>query len=337
MRRVGALLLAVAMVLGAVWLRARIDDDPGGRGNGDDRAAKDGVVRLVCATELAAVCSPLRSEDVEVRVEAAGVTADDLAALESGSDAGFDLWLTDAAWPGIVADNRSFEGRDGRVLGKPSDVLARSPVVLMVVDPLPAPLAEACDGEPGWVCVGDAATQQLAVGITPPDRGGLSVLASAVAGRLDMTDYAAQDFEDTGFSGWFDRLTTSGIRSLGKQSPLERGVAAPGTFVAVATTEREVLTVRRSRARYQPIYPEPVVTSDIVLVPSTGARDDDATGDDALGDLGVTERLQDLLVAAGWRVEGRALPDGADPDVSLPGESNLPRPGVLQRLRELWG
>jgi len=323
-KRIGAVVIAVGLVLGAVVIRDRIEGDDAGP------APSTRGVRLVCATQLAEVCAGLRSDDLEVVVEPAGRTADALAEVAEGDDPGLDLWLVDAAWPAVVEDNRRYADLGGEVLGGTSEVLARSPVVLMVSPGLVPVLEQRC-GEVDWTCVGDTATRQQAVGIASPDRGGLPVLASAVAGRLGTTDYAVGDFEDPDFSAWFDRIATSGTRDLGRQTPLERGVAAPGYFAVVGTLEHEVVSLPRSRRRYEPIYPEPVITSDIVLAAVDG------TAEAGLDRLGGAERVRSLLAGAGWRVEGQPLPDGADADLALPERSNLPAAGVLQRLRELWG
>ncbi|MGH9152961.1 MAG: hypothetical protein ACRD03_11310, partial [Acidimicrobiales bacterium] len=71
--RLLALLAAVAMVVVAAAVRDRMDDD-------DERAST--TLRLVCSTELAAVCDALAGEagsDVDATVEAAAGTAARLA------------------------------------------------------------------------------------------------------------------------------------------------------------------------------------------------------------------------------------------------------------------
>ncbi|MDQ4133181.1 MAG: hypothetical protein M3179_08260, partial [Actinomycetota bacterium] len=81
MRRVLAVLAAVAMVAGAVVVRSRLDD-------GDS----DGVAgRLTCGPELEAVCERLRRDQgdgLTIVVEPAGVTAERLAAAPG--DPGLD-------------------------------------------------------------------------------------------------------------------------------------------------------------------------------------------------------------------------------------------------------
>lgn len=328
MKRVLAVFAAVGMVVAAVLVRGVIDDDA----DGDARDGDSSGLRLLCSIELREVCEQLAggSKDVKWRAEAPGETADALADLREGADPGFDVWLTDASWPGIVADNRRFGDVPGSVLDDATEPLGRSPVVLMVSERAHTRLQPTCGSDITWSCVGDAAGPQLRVGLPAPDRGGLSVLASAVADRLDGTTYAVQDFDTEGFSTWFDGLTTSGGRNLGGRTPLTVAAVEPGRFDVVGAREQEVAALPRSRERYEPIYPDIVVTSDVVLVPAAGK---DAAG--ALGRLGA-DRLATALAAQGWRVEGREPLDGIDPTVPLAPTSGMPAPGVAQNLRERW-
>src|SRR5688572_18335459 len=99
-RRLFAFAAAVAMVLIAVGVRDRIDNGDGGGGG-------SGALRLVCATELRAVCEALDdSDDVEVVVEAAWATADRLKSVEP-DDAEVDGWLAPGAWGEVVDASRA--------------------------------------------------------------------------------------------------------------------------------------------------------------------------------------------------------------------------------------
>src|SRR5436309_11901831 len=111
--RLGALVLAVAMVVGAVVARRHID-----------RAAV--VVRLTCATELADVCGRLPGR-VKVTIAPAGTTADRLTALAPGADPGLDGWLTPGPWPQLVDAARVAASREP-VFGSAVGPLARSPL-----------------------------------------------------------------------------------------------------------------------------------------------------------------------------------------------------------------
>src|SRR5689334_20638090 len=96
--RVGALVLAVAMVVGSLLVRSRID-------------RSRTTARLTCATELEAACRAI-GHGVKVTIEPAGVTADRLAGLDPGADAGLDGWMTPGPWPQAVDADRRVAGKD---------------------------------------------------------------------------------------------------------------------------------------------------------------------------------------------------------------------------------
>ena len=73
-----------------------------------------------------------------------------------------------------------------------------------------------------------------------------------------------------------------------------------------------------------------MVTSDLVFVPAAGIDLDDAV------DRVDRDRLEEAMGRAGWRVPGLALRRGVDGDRQLPATQNLPKPGVLQNLRDRW-
>ena len=327
MKRLAALVVAVGMVLGALWVRGLIEGDDGSSGSDE--------LRLRCSTELREVCKALAEgrDGIVLDVGDPGETADELVELPAGEDPGFDVWLADASWPAVVADTRRFNRACGDVLGEPSAVLARSPVVLGVRTRLPAPVTEACGDAVDWRCAGAAVRAGTTLGMPSPDRGdGLVVLAGAVADWFDRSDVAVNDFDDPGFSNWFDAISAP-VRGpgLGDLTPLEAGVTTQGRFAMVGALEADAVSLVRSRDVYDAIYPEPVVTSDLVLVPAEGLA-----ADSAIGRLGGSARVGEVLVEAGWRVRGQDLPEGANADVALPDGQGTPSPGVLQALRDRW-
>jgi hypothetical protein len=325
-KQLAALAAAVLMVAGAWAVRDLVID---GDGSGDDPGGDDvpETVRLLCATELEPVCGQSGGPGVTVELEDPGATADRLAELPAGDDPGFDAWLVDGPWAAMVEDDRQFGGRDGTVLGEPSAVLARSPAVLVVQDGRRAELERACGGTISWRCVGEQA-DTLRVGLTAPDRGdGLVPLAEAVGGWFDSTDYSTVDFEESEFSAWFDRLTrlsTSGTVSLGDRSALATAVGQAGTFNLVGALEAQSATLLRDRDGWSTLYPDPMSTAEVQLVPRAGLDADELT--DRLG----ADRLAEALVDSGWR-----SPDGAG-DPPLPDGDGLPSAGVLNALRDLW-
>lgn len=339
--RLLAFVAAIAMVVGAVALRNRIDDD---------KVQRTTVLRLVCATELGPACEAMARDEaagrVQVTIEEATVTAGRLtSSAEDDGDAtlGFEGWLVTAPWPAMVAEARKRAGLDPLVAAGP--VLARSPVVLAVWPERAAVLARHC-GAPavGWRCLGDNAGRSWADLGGPPTWGplkpghastttanGLSVVGAATTGYFERTDVSRADLDDDGYRDWLTRLE----RSIPSPSaaPLEDMLlAGPGAFDAVATLEADAgpLLARSARAeKPQLLYPAPVATADVVLGTVPGRRAAQLAGVVA-GPAG-----KRALAGAGWRVDGQPPATGIARTPALPATSGLPAPGVLEALRQM--
>ena len=335
-----AFVAAAAMVVGAIAVRDRLDAR-------EERATT--VLRLVCATELAAACEAMAETEaagrLEVTIEPAAQTADRLLAAASGAAVAgaLDGWLVTAPWPAIVAGGRSRAGLDALVA--PGPVLARSPVVLAMWADRAAVLARHCQATPpGWRCLGDTAGRRWAdlggqvtwgpVKPGHPDPSsaiGLTVLGAATAGFFGRSDVARSDLEDEGYRSWLTRLERSITNR--SSSPFEDMLlAGPAAFDVVATVEADAapLLARSARSdKPQLIYPAPVATADVVLgtVPGRAAR--------LLADVVAGRVGRRALATAGWRVEGHPLAPGLTGTPALPPGSGLPDPGLLDALRQV--
>jgi len=340
MRRVFAVVAAIAMVAGSLALRSRLDKKSA------DQAQ---VLRLTCATELGSPCMALSNGDgrVKITVEPAGTTADRLATSEG--DLGLDGWLTTAPWPDIVDQQRRAHSLDP--LFAPSrPTLARSPLVIAAWKDRAAALATRCPAGVQWRCLGEAAATPggwaaiggrpewgpVKVGHGPPasDGVGLLVLGQAVGSWFGRSDVSTSDLDDGAFQGWFAGLERSVPAS--PTSPLETMlVTGRAAFDAVGTTEAEAgpLLARSARGKdVDLLYPSPMATADVVLaIPVNDARSP-ATLRGVVG--GSTGRR--ALASAGWRVDGQPNAPGVPDSPPLPATSNLPAPGLLDALRARW-
>lgn len=338
-----ALVAAIVIVVAALVIRARIDEDSNG----------DGAARLVCATELEAACLDLDESvgGLEITIEPAGTTAARLIGLPDADtdDPGFDGWLVPEPWPGIVNTTRE---RDQLrpVLAADGEVLARSPLVVAMRHDRQDVLRGVCAGPVAWPCLGDVAgtawgdlgapfpgTVKAAHTNPTVSATGLLVLAQATSEFFDgRTDFFLADIETDDFTRWLTRLEDSAEPS---PAPFEEmlGKFPAAVYDAVGTTEAEagpaLADASRDRRRaFTLLYPEPVATADVVLaLAATDDRDRDvegiATGGTAL----------DALAGDGWRVEGEPPGPGLDRDLPIPDAANLPSdPGVYVALQGAW-
>ena len=113
---------AVAMIVGALVVRGRLDDENVDAGQ---------VYRLVCAADLDRVCADLDDAfpgRVDVTVEGAGATADRLRRLDG--DPELDGWLVADPWPALVDEARR-AGSLPPLFATEAAPLARSPLVIV--------------------------------------------------------------------------------------------------------------------------------------------------------------------------------------------------------------
>lgn len=350
MKRVFALVGAIGLIAAAVLVRGLLDADSGeGSGGGGTPKQK---LTIVCISELRTVCDALHADDdkITVRVEEAQTTLDTLIAADfDPSAAGFDLWLTVNPYPAQVVEQRERALLD-EALGEPSGVIARSPMTLVGWKDRLAPLTSTCGGTVTWRCIGDHAGQPWSTlggqdlwGVLRPGQAnpaitatGLLTLSQATASWFGSSDFASNDFNDPAFEAWFARLERN-VPSYPAppRTPLDEMLSlGPSTF-DIAGAPESVAAPAVSRSRYNSnlvlLYPDPMVTADVVLVPVSGS----GQGDE-MDKVASSDALRTALTDNGWRVADAPLPALVDPNYVLPDGDGLPRTGVVEALRNMW-
>lgn len=344
MKRVLAVVAAVAMVGAAWWIRTSIID--GDKSTTAGSGSAGGELRLVCGTDLAEVCAALAKEDASIKVTtvAEGLTTDQLS--RDGATATFDAWLTAGPWAQIVADNRSTAGsgstgaKGADPLGATSKVLGRSPVAFVGPTERMTALQQHC-GTVTWVCIGEASGQQWAAvggkpawgtvkaGLAPPDSGaGLVALDQAVASSTGVTDWDTLDLDEA--QPFLNQL--AGAATI-DADPLNLLLTRPGSFSVAAPLQQQAgpaLRQAASGSQYTTLYPEPVVTADVTLTAAAGRDVQQIV--ERIGE----DRLATALAGRGWRGTGAPNAKGVDSAPPLPPAPNLASPGALQALREKW-
>jgi hypothetical protein len=296
-KRLLALVVALALVGGALYLRSERDDkggdDAGGAGGNEQPA---GPTRLVCASELGAICRDVAGEDVTVTIEDSNTTFDRLI---TKAEPDLDAWLAFDPWPEMVDAERE------RVTLEPLFVdrtvrLARSRL---------AALGPADLGPCGWRCLGDRSiAEELRLGLPELNGGlGLLIVGAATAGYFARADIATNDF-DQPFEDWLSSLLAL---ARVERSPV-LSILQSRAFLDVALSVESDAKPRFDtaapdrKAGLALLYPDPVASVDAVLAGSPGGLNGDLTG---------------RLLEAGW-----SAPDAAP--------SGLPNAGVLLALRE---
>lgn len=319
-KRIGAVVIAVGLVLGALAIRRTVIDPD--TGNGGSGPAPE-VVRLQCGTELQAVCDDIAEgrDDIEVTVEDPGTTTDRLSALPAGADPGFDAWLAVGPWAAMTADNRQFGGADGAVLEAESPTIGVSHTALAVLRAGEAAVA-GCEPAPTWRCVGGLTAEGVTAGMPTPQRGdGLVILASATSSYFEGNSYDSIDLQDTEFQRWFTGLTERSARARSsRQIPLDTAITQPGTYNVVGALTAQIDPHGRSGSAVT-AYPDTVIAAPIQVATRTSYSPSDAI--DQLGAERIVQALEE------HRYDPVRKGETAPP-------SELPSPGVLQNLRAMW-
>lgn len=352
-----ALLAAAAMVGGSLAVRSMLLDRP----DRTDRSSSE-PSRLVCITELADACRTLADRsggDISVMIEDAGDTAARLEGAPPGADVGIDGWLTLDPWPEMVADARE-RANSTPLLGKVTDAVARSPLVIVVRTDRAEALARHCPGGTlGWRCLGDAAGRawtdvggketwgsvKLAHAGAVSSASGALIIGQAAGHflatpEIPVTSVSRNDWVSSdAFSSWFQDLEGAVPRN-GFEPPAGSPFAQflQGRFVeydAVGALEAEVAPALASASgiagAVTVVYPDPVGTADVVFVPLVDSGTARRLGERAGG-----AAARDALAEAGWRVTGKRRSPGVPDAPALPEGNGLPSAGALDALRALW-
>jgi hypothetical protein len=327
-KRVGALLVAVALVAGALLLRRNViegSDDDTDTTTASTSAPSAPADAIVCASELEAACVAIADADPDrdVVIEPAGVTLDRLAALDDDADA--PVWLTIAPFPAMVDELRA--AASSTPLNAAGEALAASQ--LSVATPAggrSATLDTACAGAPLWRCIGEHAgepwtaiggeeswnTVRPSLGAVEREAVALASFADAVAGYFGNPQISSTSFSDPAFIAWLRQLTGPVDESqLSAGTPLATMAVRPPLDVA-ATTEAE--RTAAGGDRFDVNYPDPTMWVEAVLAVPEGV----SVPDD------VAATAAEALAASGW----------SDPSSAA---QPVPSASTMLALRSLWG
>lgn len=327
MKRVGALLLAAALIVGALLVNDSIHDNGSSADDEDDPAA--GAVDVVCATEFREACESLADGLVGTatfRIESPGRTS---KALVADPVPTFDLWLTSAPWPELTAVRSDAAGSPPAQLGDEPVRLAQSAPSFVARSQRIDAIASRCEpsgGAPACVfdtvgtrfadlgLAGDTTTVKL--GIAPVDEtAGLLALAWIAVGYFPDANFDAVDIEVN--DEFRSRLAAIEASTVQSSTPLASLLTLPRTTAAIDLAVDRQLAAAADGDAY--------ATLDVSGAPRVEAlalAADSAGGRAAIDRIG-RRRIVDALTAQGWSTLSET------PD-------NLPAPSVLDDLVRRW-
>ncbi|MFN8050610.1 MAG: hypothetical protein U0Q22_04175 [Acidimicrobiales bacterium] len=315
MNRLGALLVAGALIGGAVFLTASRHDSSTDGDTTTDTSSSSSPVRVVCAAEFRAACRALASDPATSKlatftVEAPGVTS---AALATGKRPAFDLWLVSLPWPGLTKLRAAKAGKAEPPLGTPSAALAASELQLVArTDRLasfsarcsPKPFDGACAmGATGQTYPSTAGGGAVRFGIAPTtDTAGLLTLAAFTGGWFPSTDFDELDLSvNTDFQTQFGVVKADAVTTA---SPIRELLTIPKFSATFDLNVAPQLADAADGDRYGTLSfapPSGPMTAQAVAVP-VGSR-----GTGALGRIGA-KRVTNALLATGWKRGSAATP-----------------------------
>jgi hypothetical protein len=214
--RILAVLVAIGMVAGAIYIRDRIDDDGGGGAGGN------GGAQLVCDPVLEAAC---RAVSGDVVVEDAATTAERVIGADSFEG---DGWVTAGPWPAMVDELRETAGRTP-LFGDGGRVVASARMAVVGPAETPGP----------WRAVGDAVGgSDLRLGWRDPASGlGVLQVGAFAVGFFDGPDFATNDF-DAAFRSYLEGIEDEAEVA---RNPLERRLQQGVSFAAAVVSVEAVL------------------------------------------------------------------------------------------------
>lgn len=330
MKRVGALVAAILLVVVALWVRGRI-----GGGDGIKLGGGATTGKVICATELARACEAIDTAEpgIEIVIEPAGVTAQ---ALADGTATDFDVWLV--AQPYAAFATELMKASTGRTpIGAASPPVAHSRLGFYVHTSRAETLKNHCGGAVGWGCLLDAVSKGSwqAIGgdatwgplkphlAEPSEVTGLLALGGAAAAVIEPPVDSGAIQDSVNFAGALSSLKRA--RTL-QQRPsaaaltqmLATGASVTDVVVALGAERDRFPAAAASKATL--LYPAPVVSAEVVAVPRRGSEQAADLVDLLTGDTG-----RDALTETGW-----------EPGAAPTAQRNSPSPGAHVVLRNVW-
>lgn len=327
MKRVGALVAAVLLVVVALWVRGRL-------GGGVEIGGGEPTGTIVCATEVARACEALVEEypELAIRIEAAGATAQ----APSGPAGDFDVWLVPQPYAAVATE--LLKAATGPApFGAASKPIAHSRLAFFVHESRATVFNQHCGSTAGWACLLDAVSRDSWASIggqptwgkvkpflaDPLEASGLLALGGAAAGAIEPPIDAPTIRDDVQFAGALNTLKRARVLTEQPSAGALQRMLAAGPSVADVVVALEAERDRfgaAAAAKATLLYPAPVVSAEIVAVPRRGSESAEDLMKLLTGDAG-----KEALTSTGWK-----------PGAAAAANKNSPSVGSHIVLRQIW-
>src|SRR5687768_5142450 len=186
-RRALALIVAIGMVVGAVFVRRAIDDAPNPSASSSQDPSSQATGKVLCASDLGDVCTALR----DATIEEPSLTVERLA---KGEPLGADAWVVAGPWPQIASERAARQGRStGLTVAK--SPIARTPLAFFLRTAAADAVRGQCGAAIDWKCLlKSAASVRVDFEDPSTSTAGLLAVIQQAASFYGSFDFGSNDF-----------------------------------------------------------------------------------------------------------------------------------------------
>jgi hypothetical protein len=304
-RRALALIVAIGMVVGAVFVRRAIDDDPNASASTNSHDPSTATGKVLCARDLGDVCAGVR----DAIVEDPAVTVDRLA---NGEPLGADAWIVAAAWPQLALERAGRLGHPQSVT-VPATPIARTPLAFFLRTASADTVRAQCGASLDWKCLSkNSASVRFDFEDPSTSTAGLLAVIQQATSFYGSSDFGSNDFR------LFDRelaqLKAGRATAPSGATVFERfGLFSHADALAGLTSVgNQQLQRAQFKGNLVVAAASPTIAADVVI--ATTANPSPVKSDD----------VRSAFNKAGWATS------------DLGSRSDLPTADVIIALQDLW-
>ena len=181
------MIIAIGMIVGAVFVRRAIDDNPSGATTSPGPSSPTATGNVVCASDLGDVCAGVRN----AIVEDPAVT---VARLVKGEPLAADAWIVAAPWPQIAIEQARSQGL-ALALTVPTTAIARTPLSFFLLNSAADDVRAKCGAAVDWKCLLQAgASVRLDFEDPSTSTAGLLAVVQQATSFYGSDDFGSNDF-----------------------------------------------------------------------------------------------------------------------------------------------